>query len=489
MDREAKKKKKVKLPLKGDLQRDASFPRLLAHLNESELTGTLEVRAGEVCKKVYLKEGEAVFASSNSNDDWLGVTLVKTGKISLQQFDYSTEVMKKSGRRHGAVLVELGYITPKELFWAIKHQVKEIIYSLFEYDRAEYEFVEGQVPDEVITLKMSAGSLIYEGVSRVDNLIRIKEEMPPVWTTLQLNDDPLRLFQNVQFSPKDRKILSLVDGQRTIKQVIEDSWFNSFEAMKILYVFWAIGILTEKKMETENISLDVLLHEPLPGEGQDGFAAKVAAFHEKLPSMTPYGLLGLEEGATARDIKKNYYRLAREFHPERAYDTDEQQLREKLVEIFDAVKMAYISLMRQQNADFSGRRQENSGPKTPECPEDKRAAGEAAAGTGEGENKNPETGVFSLESLREAVRSDPSDPALWKRLALALSAADGDFFHEAERAMFEAIGLAPFDGDCYAELGEVYLKAGRAEEAKRQFEKALILDPENLKASEGLKQF
>ncbi len=506
---------KQTLPLKGNFQQDASFPRLLAFLNESGRTGTLTVTSGAIAKKVYMKDGEAVFASSNSNDDWLGVALVKAGKISLQQFDYSTEIMKKSGKRHGAVLVELGYITPKELFWAVKYQVREIIYSLFEYDRAEYEFVESQIPDEVITLKMSTGSLIYEGVSRIDNLIRIKEEIPPVWTTLQLNDDPLRLFQNVQFSPKDKKILSLVDGQRTIKQVIEDSWFNSFEAMKIVYVFWAIGILTEKKMETENITLDVLLHEPLPGEGRDAFASKVVAFHSKLPGMDPYELLGLDAGATTQETKKNYYRLAREFHPERVFDSDEQQLKEKLVDIFDAVKGAYIALMRQHAQDEAGAatstapeiKSENDPVEAGLPVNNIEAAGnniEAYEYTEAAENnigpredapQKADAAQSSGEapgligSLREATRSDPLNPEHWRRLALALSSGYGDFFEEAERAMFEALGLSPLEGDCYAELGYIYLKAGRSGEAKRQFEKALVLDPENQKALEGLRHF
>ena len=472
------------LPLKGNFQ-DVSFPKLLVRLNTSGRTGTLAVSFGVVTKKVYLKEGEAVFASSNSSDDWLGVALVKAGKISLQQFDYSTEVMKKSGKRHGAVLVELGYITPKELFWAVKYQVREIICSLFEYDRAEYEFLEGQAPEEVITLKMSMGSLIYEGVSRIDNLIRIKEEIPPIWTILQLNDDPLRLFQNVQFSPKDKKILSLIDGQRTIKQVIEDSWFNSFEAMKIIYVFWTIGILTEKKLEAgnENISLDILFHDPLSQEERAAFAAKVAAFHERLPGISPYELLGLNGEAAIPEIKKNYYRLAREFHPERVFNDSEEQLKDKLVEIFDAVKKAYVTLMQERAAKTKTpsvvpeTRAEDKNPPEEVLPEPE----EVTLGSGgSGEDHD-------LIGLREAAKRDPSNPENWRRLALALSGAD--FFEDAERTMFEAIGLAPSDAGCYAELGYVYLKAGRGDEAKRQFEKALVLDPENPKAMEGLKRF
>ncbi len=479
------------LPFKGTLQ-DVSFPSLLVYLNTWGRTGTLTVSFGVVCKKVFLKEGEAVFASSNSNDDWLGVSLVKAGKISLQQFEFSTEVMKKSGKRHGAVLVELGYITPKELFWAVKYQVREIIYSLFEYDRAEYEFVEGRIPEEVITLKMSMGSLIYEGVSRIDNLIRIKEEIPPVWTVLQLNDDPMRLFQSVQFSPKDKKILSLVDGQRTIKQVIEDSWFNSFEAMKIIYVFWTIGILTEKKMETENISLDVLFVDSPAADVRDAFAAKAAALHEKLSGINPYELLELQADATLPEIKKNYYRLAREFHPERIFDSDEQHLRDKLVEIFDSIKKAYASLIREreEGPDAGARAAAIETNENEITPADDDVRSENILEIADDAQDVEKTPSGKIESLREAVKRDPSTPENWRGLAMALCGADGDFSpEEAERAMFEAIGITPFDGDCYAELGYVYLRAGRGEEAKRQFEKSLVLDPENRKAIEGLKQF
>ncbi len=460
-----------------------TLPRLLMYLHTSGRTGTLCVSSGAVAKKLYLRQGEAVFASSNSREDWLGVALVKAGKITLQQFEYSTEVMQKGGKRHGAVLVELGYITPKELFWAVKFQVREIIYSMFEYDRAGYEFVEGDIPEEVITLLMSMGSLIYEGAGRIDNLIRIKEELPPTWTVLQLNDDPLRLFQSVQFSVKDKRILSLVDGKRTIKQVIEDSCLNSFEAMKIVYVFWAIGILTEKKSEAGNISVDVLFLKPY-GDQKEEFEARVSAIHEKLGQLGPRELLGVPETADLAAIRDSYYRLAREFHPDRVFDAEDQHLRDKLVEIFGAVKNAYLSMSASlsvvEDAFSLGPDSAVSGgqtgpepegqsmPDSTRAPESADSAGPANAG---------------IDMLREAVRLDPSDPAGWRILALALSEADG-FSEEAEGAMLEAIRLNPLESDCYLELGLIYLKGGRTGEAKRQFEKSLVLDPENKRALE-----
>ncbi len=514
-------------PFKGTFSPGSeTLPRLLMYLHTSGRTGTLCISSGGLAKKLYMKQGEAVFASSSSKDDWLGVALVKAGKITLQQFEYSTEILQKGGKRHGAVLVELGYITPKELFWAVKFQVREIIYSMFEYDRADYEFVEGDIPEEVITLMMSMGSLIYEGVGRIDNLIRIKEELPSAWTVLQLNDDPMRLFQGVQFSAKDKRILSFVDGKRTVKQVIEDSCLNSFESMKIVYVFWAIGILTEKKSDNGNISADVLFLKPYD-DPRDEFEARVASMHERLRQPGPRELLGVSETADLQEIKDSYYRLAREFHPDRVFDSEDQHLRDKLVEIFNAVKNAYLSLSSPLEAAEDAvpigpdkpagppgpieeetvtlvNAQEEWGPEAPAVEPDSpepvvpEAPGESPEPAGLAEPVNtaqewPEDLAdapaipVGIDALREAVRLDPSDPAGWRRLALALI-EDGGFFEEAEGAMLEAIGLDPLESDCYLELGLVYLEEQKIHDAIRQFEKSLVLDPENRKAREQLER-
>ena len=459
-----------------------TLPRLLMQLHTAGLTGTLVVASDHAIKKLYMKKGEAVFASSNSRDDWLGIALVKAGKITLRQFEQSTEFMKKSGKRHGAALVELGYITPKELFWAVKFQVKEIIYGMFEYDHAGYEFLEGDIPEEVITLMMSMGSLIYEGVGRIDNLIRIKEELPPTWTVLRLNDDPLTLFQGVKFSEKDRKILPLVDGKRMIRQVIEDSCLNSFEAMKTIYVFWAIGMLTGEKKKNENISAEVLFLKPYARD--DTFDARVAAMLERLPGMGPREILGVPETAGLAEIKDSYYRLAREFHPDRVFDSEDQHLKDRLVEVFGAIKNAYVRLTADQSAGLPAAGQAEAEDLPAQGP-DEAADPEGRTGPAAAPAKSPAKLERGIEALREAVRLDPSNPEGWRLLAIALSEAEGPSA-ETEEAMLTAIGLDPLDSGCYLDLGLIYLKEGRIVEARRQFEKALVLDPGKQRAREEL---
>src|SRR4030043_2044717 len=214
----------TEIPLKGSVK-NYRLSKILAYLNRNRKSGTLIISAPMFTKKTYLVKGDAIFASSTNEDDRLGEMLIKAGKITLEQYDASVELLKKTGKRQGAILVELGYLTPKELFWGVKYQVREIIYSIFQLEDAEYEFLEGEIPaQEVITLKMSMGNLIYEGVKRIDNWTRIKNELPNADFVLKLSNDPVTLFQDIELGQQDRKMLSIIDGVKTIKELISSSW-------------------------------------------------------------------------------------------------------------------------------------------------------------------------------------------------------------------------------------------------------------------------
>jgi hypothetical protein len=236
----------IEIPIKGNIK-NITLPKILTYLHSNRKTGMLIITTPVFTKKIYFMKGDAVFASSTYEDDRLGEMLVKAGKITMKQYDASVELLKKTGKRQGSILLELGYLTPKKLFWAVKYQVKEIIYSLFQLEDAEYVFKEGDTPlQEAITLKMSMGKLVYEGVKKIDNWTRIRKEMPTTETVLRLSSDPIKLFQDVELSSQDKKILSMVNGTKTIKELINSSKMSSFEAMKTLYALWSIGIILEK---------------------------------------------------------------------------------------------------------------------------------------------------------------------------------------------------------------------------------------------------
>jgi hypothetical protein len=172
-------------------------------LQRSEKTGILEMRHGSILKKIYIRNGDMIFATSNQEEEHLGEVLLKAGRLTLEQYYQSIEFMKKTGKRQGAVLVELGYLKPRDLVWAVRHQVEDIILNLFLWIDGEFEFKEIPLPtDEVITLKLSAANLIYRGIRKIDNITSLKNGFFPLDTVLGFSADPMNLFQDIKLEEK-----------------------------------------------------------------------------------------------------------------------------------------------------------------------------------------------------------------------------------------------------------------------------------------------
>jgi len=475
----------MNVPLQGTL-RDCSLTRILIDLNRNRATGTLSVITPLFTKKIYLRDGNVIFASSTFEDDRLGEMLVKAGKISMEQYDRSVELLKTTGKRQGAILVDLGYITPKDLFWGVKYQVKEIICSVFQLEEGTYDFNQSAVPpDEVITLKISMNNLIYEGVNRIDNWTRIRREMPEMSTVFKVNEDPAGIFKGIDLNTQDRTILSLVDGGRGISQLIEETRMNSFEVMKTLYVLWSAGFIVEKKLprnEEETVDIGEEIQESMTEEEQ-AFAGRVEEFYARLRDMSPAELLQVGENADSDEVKRNYYRLAKEFHPDRVHHSNDPALKDRVTTIFDTIAKAY-DLMKDdaKRRDFF-----NSLGKVHKEEEDTNTALlEEQFRRGIEEFKK---GNFwgSAELFRLVTRKSAKNVKAWSYLSLALSKIPNRL-KEAEEALLESIKLEPFNGEHFANLGHLYLRAGLKKRAQHQIEQALRLDPENAKAKKGLEQ-
>jgi hypothetical protein len=335
----------MEISMKGNIK-DYSIPKILVYLNRKRETGTLTVRTPTFTKKVYLHKGDAVFASSTDEDDRLGETLTKVGKITMEQYDRSVEFLKKTGKRQGEILVELGYLTPQEIIWGVKYQIRDIIYSLFELEEAEYEFNEEEISSsEIITLKMSMANLIYEGVKRINNLNSIRRELPDMESVLKLSADPVSLFQDIVLSTMDKKMLFLIDGKKTVKELINIS-SNSFQAMKSLYILCSTGILEEKELVTQKAEDAVILENILNAfhDGEEALLRRVDIIYSNLNRFSESELLEIDENSDGETLKDNYYKLVREFHPDRYLNFPDLSIKDKVLTILEKITKAYSLL-------------------------------------------------------------------------------------------------------------------------------------------------
>jgi len=218
--------------LEGSLKA-ISVPDVLTFVNLLKKTGVLVIRNDAASRRLYWDRGEIVFGSSSIPDESLGNFLVRHGRISPEQ-NLESGLRVEPGRRQGKILVQMGILTPKQLWWAVKNQVLEIIYGLFTLREGTFYFEETEeANEEKIKLSTSTTNIVMEGIRRLDEWPRIRELIPSDDLVPTLSPTDVR-DPKVRFLEGEHEILALVDGVRTVRAIIHASNLDEFETLRVL---------------------------------------------------------------------------------------------------------------------------------------------------------------------------------------------------------------------------------------------------------------
>jgi hypothetical protein len=145
--------------------------------------------------------------------------------------------------------VRLGYITTEQLWWAVKNQVLEIVYGLFQWTSGFFEFLEGKVESrEKITLAISTTKVVMEGIRRLDEWRKFATRISDSNLVLEIlpGKVPGAARENDP-TPDERKILSLVNGSRTVEEISRLSGQGEFETYAALYEALRLGEIRERR--------------------------------------------------------------------------------------------------------------------------------------------------------------------------------------------------------------------------------------------------
>lgn len=245
--------------LQGDLSK-IQLPDVLSFMAMIRETGKLQLRNGQLERTIHWKEGEIVFSSSNSPEHSLGQFLLRNGKITRDQYEESRRRVTPQ-TRHGKILVQMGAISPKDLWWGVKNQVLEIIYSLFGWKEGEFAFFESveDLAQERIVLQINTSSVIMEGIRRLDESARIREKVPDLGMIFAKIPGVVPDFQDLDLSASEIAIYNAIDGKLNVRELTGRSELTEFEVTRILFQLVSARLIEVVKAEEEKAFRPVFL--------------------------------------------------------------------------------------------------------------------------------------------------------------------------------------------------------------------------------------
>ena len=121
---------------------------------------------------------------------------------------------------------------------------EEVIYRALIWNEADFE-VEFHEVKNVDIIETSTQGILMEGMRRVDEWGRLSEQLPPMATIFEVDQAQLLARLN-EFPDELNGILRLVDGQRTLQQVVNESPFEDLSTLDTLTKLFFEGLLATK---------------------------------------------------------------------------------------------------------------------------------------------------------------------------------------------------------------------------------------------------
>jgi hypothetical protein len=204
-------------------------------------------------------------------------------------------------------------------------------------------------------------------------------------------------------------------------------------------------------------------------EMSDSDRRRILALARLVPNNNPWVLLGVEQSGPLQDVKRAYFRLSKEVHPDRYYGKRLGSFAVKLNEVFEAVTRAYTEL------SSKSKKTSNAGTTatdTPQTPQEyalelfERACASEVSGDSEA----------AMKLFAAVVRMQPQLRYLRRAASCALTAAQPRTALEYAK---KASALAPDDASLARLLAQSFRAAGQLEQAEEVLVMAMAIKSEN----------
>jgi uncharacterized protein DUF4388 len=228
--------------LEGEISEIDLVARLV-ELWREQFTGAIRFENDGIIKIVYFKGGDILSASTNDRSDSIDEILMRAGKISREHVKQALAKRKES-ETLGDALLNLGFITRKELTWARRVQVVGVIRSIAAWTEGSFTIVADYLPKRDEGTLFPLPQVLVELVVTDQDRARFERALDGGSAVFAKTADFDDVFRRLGLNEDAEAITTQIDGAKSAADVATASRRDTFNAYKLIHALATLGILT-----------------------------------------------------------------------------------------------------------------------------------------------------------------------------------------------------------------------------------------------------
>jgi hypothetical protein len=228
--------------LKGNFE-SFFLTSILQLLYNDQKSGILRLKNEGNEIKIIFKEGDIVYAVGSAKETRLSFSLLKKGLVSKSQVEECLRLAKTRRQSLEKVLAEQGFVSREDMQDIINKHVEEIVFKLFLWEKGEFEYQDASINLRgAAATRLNTTKVLLEASRRIDEMSIIRKQIASDKQSFKISET-IQDKEEVKLNAEEWRILSLIDGTRSVRQVVEESGYDEFVVYKVLYSLVSSGLI------------------------------------------------------------------------------------------------------------------------------------------------------------------------------------------------------------------------------------------------------
>lgn len=236
----------------------------LLELANEKFTGAIRFENDAIIKIIYFKGGEVLSASTNDRSDSIDEILLKSNKVSREHIKQALAKRKES-ETLGDALLNLGFISKKELAWVRRIQLIGIMRSLIRWPEGTYTIVSDYLPKREEGTSFQLPQIVVEMIVTDEDRSSVEAELQGGAAVFELHPDAFEHYQELGLNEDADAIFASIDGRKSVSEIAGNSAMDAFSVYKLIRAFLLLGLIRYADGKPQE-TLEVLSAPAVPSE-------------------------------------------------------------------------------------------------------------------------------------------------------------------------------------------------------------------------------
>ncbi len=229
----------------------ASVPlaEVMQMLGLQRQTGKLAITRAGNAAEVYFKNGAVVFASSDCNGNGSAAEnlLRKTCRVEEGSLRHVLRIAEMTSQPIDSILAQEKLFDIKLFAECLRRHTESAIYKVMAWKQGGFLFEKAIAPVFTNPIALKVDDLLLEGARRADEWSLIEQKIPDFTIVFEPLIGNAEELTTRGMSDGDLQVFSLINGHRTIQEIVDQLFMSEFEAAKSMFILLSVNLIRRKR--------------------------------------------------------------------------------------------------------------------------------------------------------------------------------------------------------------------------------------------------